>query len=194
MCVLCSMTDQIDIISARFSHFNPFLVEIVDEFNQYQILQVMDMEHELRALRIQLAQKSKHSLLLQKEVCLLLFVLQSQLISFFQPFQQLNESSQSFRLFLDLPKVFLCGTMLGQNLHFFFTFHSIQHIAMYFSVGTLFGTEKLANSMHLWYNSLICSSSGFSILRLRGSYVWGSDAYFKCLNQFRCVCHRHELQ
>ncbi|KAK8566438.1 hypothetical protein V6N13_002144 [Hibiscus sabdariffa] len=31
-------------------------------------LQVMDMEHELRALRIQLAEKSKHSLLLQKEL------------------------------------------------------------------------------------------------------------------------------
>lgn len=33
-------------------------------------LQVMDMEHELRALRIQLAEKSKHSILLQKEVWL----------------------------------------------------------------------------------------------------------------------------
>ncbi|KAA3489776.1 stomatal closure-related actin-binding protein 1-like [Gossypium australe] len=32
------------------------------------ILQVMDMEHELRALRIQLVEKSKHSLLLQKEL------------------------------------------------------------------------------------------------------------------------------
>lgn len=31
-------------------------------------LQVMDMEHELQALRIQLEEKSKHSLLLQKEV------------------------------------------------------------------------------------------------------------------------------
>lgn len=28
----------------------------------------MDMEHELQALRIQLEEKSKHSLLLQKEV------------------------------------------------------------------------------------------------------------------------------
>ena len=33
----------------------------------------MDMEHELRALRIQLAEKSKHSLLLQKEVYFLPF-------------------------------------------------------------------------------------------------------------------------
>jgi hypothetical protein len=32
----------------------------------------MDMEHEIRALRIQLAEKSKRSLLLQKEVLLLL--------------------------------------------------------------------------------------------------------------------------
>lgn len=32
----------------------------------------MDMEHELRALRNQLAEKSKHSLLLQKEVLLFL--------------------------------------------------------------------------------------------------------------------------
>ncbi|KAE8734785.1 Stomatal closure-related actin-binding protein 1 [Hibiscus syriacus] len=34
----------------------------------HQPSKVMDMEHELRALRIQLAEKSKHSLLLQKEL------------------------------------------------------------------------------------------------------------------------------
>ncbi|KAK8680621.1 hypothetical protein V6N13_109562 [Hibiscus sabdariffa] len=33
----------------------------------HQASKAMDMEHELRALRIQLAEKSKHSLLLQKE-------------------------------------------------------------------------------------------------------------------------------
>ena len=32
---------------------------------------VMDMEHELQALRKQLAEKSKHYLRLQKEVCLI---------------------------------------------------------------------------------------------------------------------------
>lgn len=31
----------------------------------------MDMEHELQALRLQLAEKSKYSILLQKEVSLL---------------------------------------------------------------------------------------------------------------------------
>ncbi|KAK8565525.1 hypothetical protein V6N12_059084 [Hibiscus sabdariffa] len=40
----------------------------------HQASKVMDMEHELCALRIQLAEKSKHSLLLQKEVCLVIFL------------------------------------------------------------------------------------------------------------------------
>ena len=37
-------------------------------------LKVMDMEHELLALRLQLAEKSKHSLQLQKEVCFKFYV------------------------------------------------------------------------------------------------------------------------
>ena len=193
--MLCSMTDQIDTISASCSHFNLFLVEILDEFNQYQILQVMDMESELRALRVQLAEKSKHSLLLQKEVCLLPISSVNQLISFFQPFQQLNECSQVFSLFLDLPKIFSFWYNVGPKiLPFFFTFRSFQHIGMCFIVGTLSETEKLAKSMHLWDNALIGRSSGFSILRPKASYIQCSDLYFKCLNQFRRVCHRPELQ
>ncbi|KAK3009789.1 hypothetical protein RJ639_015429 [Escallonia herrerae] len=44
----------------------------------HQPSKVMDMEHELQALRIQLAEKSKHSLLLQKEVLqLFLYVFKS---------------------------------------------------------------------------------------------------------------------
>ncbi|KAL0459103.1 UNVERIFIED_CONTAM: Stomatal closure-related actin-binding protein 1 [Sesamum latifolium] len=39
----------------------------------HQPSRVMDMEHELQALRIQLAEKSKHSLQLQKEVLLLFY-------------------------------------------------------------------------------------------------------------------------
>ncbi|KAH1114808.1 hypothetical protein J1N35_008186 [Gossypium stocksii] len=44
----------------------------VQEARQIKMLhqpsKVMDMKHELRAVRVQLAQKSKHSLLLQKEL------------------------------------------------------------------------------------------------------------------------------
>ena len=77
----------------------------------------MDMEHELHALRIQLAEKSKHSLLLQKEVCLLPF----SSVDFFDQFL-----SAILVAIVDqfLPKIFFWYNVEPQTLHFFFTFRS----------------------------------------------------------------------
>ncbi|KAG8495191.1 hypothetical protein CXB51_012860 [Gossypium anomalum] len=43
-------------------------IKMLHQPSKVYLRSVMDMEHELRALRIQLAEKSKHSLLLQKEL------------------------------------------------------------------------------------------------------------------------------